>query len=118
MSNSVSIERGIAVVRLSGDQSYDDIARLSDMLWSIATDGILTALLLDASKMGTADSGARRAAGELVQRIYCNRIALFGSSPFVSALVLLISYTSGRNDALKVFSSKSKATRWLCDEKG
>ena len=112
----VRVDGGIIMATISGDQTYSDLEALGDALASYAKDGTIDKLLLDETSIGSADSGARRAAGMVARRFYFNRVALVGANQFMRILVKLIANTTDHVDVLKFFNSRAQAVRWLLHE--
>lgn len=114
MSVTIKVEEGIPVLRLTGDQHYEDMVIMEKKLTRYAPGGVIRRLLLDETDMGYTDTGARLYALQVARRFTYRGVALLRSgSSLNTAIVLLIARRSGKVQNIKVFNAKADAMKWL-----
>jgi len=114
MSIRIQVEDGIPVLRLTGDQRYDDMIELGSRLAHYAPETVIERLIVDETDMGYADPGARLYALQVARRFIYQRVALLRSGNSLNtAIVLLIARRSGKVKHIKVFNLKAEAIEWL-----
>jgi len=114
MSIRIRIEDSIPVLRLTGDQHYDDMVKMGNQLARYAPDTVIERLIVDETEMGYADPGARLYALQVARRFIYRRVALLRSgSSLNTAIVLLIARRSGKVKNIQVFDVKVEAVQWL-----
>lgn len=102
------------MLRLIGDQHYDDMVVLESHLVRHARGNVIDRLIVDATETGYADTGARLGALQVARRFVYGRVALLRSaSSLNTAIVLLIARRSGKVQHIKVFNTKADALKWL-----
>ncbi|MEW6468729.1 MAG: hypothetical protein AB1458_07380 [Bacteroidota bacterium] len=118
MQNRVYIgQDGFIYHEYVGDQSYDiiqnDIRQILSLIRQLRSERRPVLVLGDYSRIGYADSSARKAASEALKDADYDKVALFGTNLFHTMAANLIIIASGKGKKVKVFQSKEKAVRWL-----
>ena len=100
-----------------GDQTYSilqkDVEQIVELLKQRRGEKKPAKVLGDHTKIGKADSSARKAASEAIKNGDYDKLALFGTNVFHTVAANLIILASGRSKKVKVFKTRSKAIIWL-----
>lgn len=100
-----------------GDQTYailqKDVEQIITFLKQKREEKKTAKVLGDYTKIGKADSSARKAASEAIKNGDYDKLALFGTNVFHTVAANLIIIASGRSKKVKVFKTKAKAVQWL-----
>lgn len=108
---------GIVNVLLEGKQTYQAIRHASDEMDALSSklrrEGKPVYVLVDISKMGGHDSGARREGYERLFTIYYDKFAMFGGGLFLKSVANLVVKATKLGNKVKVFNTREEAIRWL-----
>jgi len=100
-----------------GDQTFEilqkDVEMIFELIRHLRQDKRPVRVLGDYTRIGYADSSARKAASEALKDADYDKAALFGTNIFHTVAANLIIIASGRSKKVKVFQSKEKAVKWL-----
>jgi hypothetical protein len=118
MSNSIFIgDDGFIHHVYEGDQTYSivqsDVEKIIALSAQFRKEKKSVRVLGDYSRIGYADSGARKAASEALKEADYDKIALFGTNMFHTVAANLIIIASGKSRKIKVFNSRQNAVKWL-----
>lgn len=120
MPNGARLDsKGIIHNRYEGAQTAETIGRmvsrtitLIDRRHDVAEPVLI---LVDISKLGKLDYGARKQAGVVLKKVKFDRVAIFGGSAFLRQMVSLIIRGVRKQRSVKLFDSQSAAGAWLED---
>lgn len=100
-----------------GEQNYEkvkaDLVPMTELAEKLHKEKKHAYLLVDASDVRKQDSGARKAAAEIVFSVPYDKVALFGAGPFLKNVASLIVKAIGKSNKFGFFDTKEEAARWL-----
>lgn len=118
MTNQVFIDGDGFIRNLHvGDQTKESVSAMIDQLVTAARQlrakhqPVLA--LIDLSRLGKHDTGARRIAADGIRTLDYDRAAAFGGSELTRHTVNLIVRASGRGDRFKYFRTEPEALAFL-----
>ena len=110
-------EDGFVHLDYVGEQTYQtakaDQAPMDVLVKKLHGEGKKAYILVDATNVPKQDSGARRAAVEIVLSVPYDRVALYGGSPFIRNVAGLIVKAVGKSHKFGFFNTKEEAVKWL-----
>ncbi|MFZ5554148.1 MAG: hypothetical protein ACOZCO_13610 [Bacteroidota bacterium] len=118
MANRIFIgEDGFIHHIYEGDQTFEnvqkDVDTINALLAQMRKQNLPAKVLGNFSKIGKADSGARKAAGEAIKYGDFDKLALYGKNIFHTVAANLIITATGQRKRVRVFQTKEKAVEWL-----
>lgn len=118
MANQIFLgEDGFIHHVYDGDQTYDslqkDVEQIIQLLKQKRRENKPALVLGDYTKIGKADSSARKAASEALKDGDYDKLALFGTNIFHTMAANLIIIASNKSKKVRVFKTKEKAIEWL-----
>jgi UDP-N-acetylmuramyl pentapeptide synthase len=119
MSNHVSLKNDLIETAYIGDQTYDTIMPIVEQTKQIAKQlrdrGRPVLILVDTTAIGRTGEGVQRASRQALKSFDFDRIAVFGGSNFVAAIVPAIASMLGIRN-LRYFADEAAARRWLAQD--
>lgn len=117
-SNRVFLdEAGFIRVIFEGDLNYDSVERVTQQLEPLISafhqQNKPALVLIDITKVGKQDSGARKAGQEGLKRLKYDKFAICGGDFFVRNIAGILVKGIGKTDTVKFFKTQDEAIGWL-----
>ena len=118
MNNQVYLgDDGFIHLDYKGEQNYQtakaDQEPMDKLVRMLHQQGKKAYILVDATNVPKQDSGARKAAVEIVLSVPYDRVALYGGSPFIRNVAGLIVKAVGKSHKFGFFATREEAVKWL-----
>jgi len=111
--NSARLEGGIIFIVQSGDQSYEAITSLTKEVEKLSRGLKEVKILVDHKGVGKIDIGARKAAFNVARHLPYDKMAFYGTSPYMTGLINLLARSVGKQHSIYFAKSLREAQQWL-----
>jgi hypothetical protein len=111
--NSVKLKDGIIFITQVGDQTYESIDGITKEVQRLSVGLKEVKILVDHHQAGKLDIGARKAGFEVGRTLHFDKMAFYGTSPYMVGLINLLARSVGKRDKAHFAKTYEEALAWL-----
>lgn len=111
--NTVELHDGIIIVTQVGDQTHQTMADITKQIQTLSKDLKQIKILVNHHQAGRLDIGARKAGFAIGRTLDFDKMAFYGTSPYMTGLINLLARSVGKRHKAYFAKTYKEALAWL-----